>query len=84
MSFLSELIGQEGLPTLMAHGLLPGAIARGVSHFLVIKPVGQLLGDDLGPELVQSAFRDIASVLMELLARGILHRYVKGKMRHCF
>lgn len=64
----------EGLPTLLAHGNLTEPVARGVSHYLVIRPRGQLLGDDSDPELVCSVFQDIASVIKKLSLWGILHR----------
>lgn len=74
VSFLKDFGQKEGLPRLRASGALPQEVAPGVSHYLVISPVGQLLGDDSEPDLVQTVFRDIASVIRQLLNLGILHR----------
>jgi hypothetical protein len=72
--FLQQFIGKAGLPQLQGFGLLDHEVARGVSSYLVISPKGQLLGVDTEPVLVRTVFRQIASIIKELLDLGILHR----------
>ena len=67
------LIGKECLPQLIAHGTLQQKVAPGVTDYLVISPMGQLLGEDTDSDLVQVVFRDIASTIKELHDIRIIH-----------
>jgi hypothetical protein len=77
VSFLSQFIGKAGLPQLLASGVMGQEIAQGVSNYLVISPMGQLLGEDTDTELVRIVFRDIARTIKALHDLGILHRWVQ-------
>ena len=68
-------VGMAGLPQLLASaGALQCELAPGVTHFLVMSPMGQLLGEDSDSNLVSTVFRDVASAIKAIYDVGILHR----------
>ena len=70
---LERLAGRACLPQLLASGMLAEEIAQGVSHYLVISPMGQLLGEDTDPEVVCTVYRDVATAIKEMHGLGIVH-----------
>ena len=69
---LERLAGRAFLPQLLASGALEPEIA-GVDSYLIISPMGQLLGDDTDPEVVCTVYRDVAMAIKELHDIGIVH-----------
>ena len=76
MLFLQRLLGKKEFPQLLGFGTINQEVAQGISDYLVISPMGQLLGEDVEPKLVLKVFRDISFAIMELHRLGILHRCV--------
>lgn len=76
VSFIGQLRGKEGFPQLLVSGSLENELAQGISEYMVISPMGQLLGEDTDPDLVQQVFLDISLCIKELCSLGILHRCV--------
>ena len=77
---MEHFTGRAGLPQLLASGALQCELAPGVTHFLVMSPMGQLLGEDSDSDLVRTVFRDIASAIKAIYEVGILHRWVGQKL----
>ena len=73
--------GKAGLPQLLTSGELQCELAPGVTHFLVMSPLGQLLGQDSDSDLVRIVFRDVASTIKAIYDLGILHRWVGHKLQ---
>ena len=84
VSFLRLFVGKPCLPQLLAFGELEKEVAPGVTHYLVISPMGQLLGEDTDPDVVCTVFSDIASKIKELHDVGIVHWWDIGLGRKCF
>ena len=76
MLFLEKLRGKKEFPQLRGTGALEQEFAQGISDYLIISPMGRLLGEDTEPELVQKVFQDISLSIMELDKLEILHRCV--------
>lgn len=76
---MNHFTGKDGLPQLLASGALQCEVSPGVTHYLVMSPMGQLLGKDTDPELVRIVFRDVASTIRAINVVGILHRWVGRK-----
>ena len=83
MLFLQRLLGKKEFPQLLGFGTLNQEVAQGISDYLVISPMGQLLGEDVEPELVLKVFQDISFAIMELHRLGILHRCVITSNTNC-
>ena len=84
VSFLRLFVGKPCLSQLLEFGKLEQEVAPGVAHFLVISPMGQLLGEDTDPDVVCTVFCDIASKIKELHDMEIVHWWGLGLGIQCF
>ena len=69
--------GERGFPHLHEHGPLPEEVemGAGITHFMVISPVGEHLGEEHQDGVVLITMRDVANAVRGLAQLGLLQRW---------